>query len=116
MPPHRYPILYAGETEVSWDGLKEISSSMLSAANIGVSFWSHDVGGNHGGIEESELYIRYVELGTFSPILRFHAARGNYYNREPWRWDIKTETIANDYLRLRHRLIPYLYTESYNYL
>ena len=113
--PHRYPILYAGETEVSWEGLKEISSSMMAAANIGVSFWSHDVGGNHGGIEESELYIRYVELGTFSPILRFHAARGNYYKREPWRWDIKTETIANDYLRLRHRLIPYLYTECYNY-
>ena len=112
---HRYPVLYAGSTEVSWNGLKEISSSMMAAANIGVSFWSHDVAGNHGGIEESELYIRYVELATFSPILRFHAARGHYYKREPWKWDIKTETIANDYLRLRHRLIPYLYTESYNY-
>ena len=112
---HRYPILYAGNTEVSWDGLREISASNMAASNIGVSFWSHDVGGNHGGIEESELYIRYVELATFSPILRFHAARGNYYKREPWRWDIKTETIVNDYLRLRHRLIPYLYTEAYNY-
>ncbi len=113
--PHRYPILYAGNSEVSWEGLRAISANTLSAANIGVSFWSYDVGGNHGGIEESELYIRYVELGCFSPILRFHAARGNYYKREPWRWDIKTETIANDYLRLRHRLIPYLYTESYQY-
>lgn len=113
--PHRYPILYAGSSEISWDGLREISASTLSASNIGVSFWSHDVGGNHGGIEESELYLRYVELGCFSPILRFHAARGVYYKREPWRWDIKTETIANDYLRLRHRLIPYLYTECYHY-
>lgn len=113
--PHRYPVLYAGASEVSWDGLKRISSANLAASNIGVSFWSHDVLGNHGGIEESELYIRHVELATFSPILRFHSARGNYYKREPWRWDIKTETIANDYLRLRHRLIPYLYTETFNY-
>ena len=44
----------------------------MNAANIGVSWWSHDVGGNHGGIEESELYIRYLELSVYSPILRFH--------------------------------------------
>ena len=112
---HRYPVLYAGSSEVSWESLREISASLMAASNIGVSFWSHDVAGNHGGIEESELYIRYLELATFSPILRFHASRGHYYKREPWRWDIKTETIANDYLRLRHRLIPYLYTESYHY-
>lgn len=113
--PHRYPILYAGQTEVSWEGLRKISQNQLNACNIGVSWWSHDVGGNHGGIEVSELYIRYVELGVFSPILRFHAAKGHFYKREPWRWDIKTETIVNDYLRLRHRLIPYLYTENYAY-
>ena len=113
--PHRYSVLYAGTSEVSWDNLKRISDRNLNAANIGVSWWSHDVGGNHGGIEVSELYIRSVELGVFSPILRFHAARGPYYKREPWNWDIKTETIVNDYLRLRHRLIPYLYTENYLY-
>ncbi len=112
---HCYPILYAGSSEVSWQGLEEIAFSNLNASNIGVSFWSHDIGGNHGGIEESELYIRYVELGCFSPIFRFHAARGNYYKREPWLWDIKTETIVSDYMRLRHRLIPYLYTEAYRY-
>lgn len=38
---------------------------LLNAANIGVSWWSHDVGGNHGGIEDGELYIRYIQLGTF---------------------------------------------------
>lgn len=35
--------------------------------------------------------------------------------REPWRWDVKTESIVVRYLQLRHRLIPYLYTEAYNY-
>ncbi|MDO5393940.1 MAG: glycoside hydrolase family 31 protein [Mycoplasmatota bacterium] len=113
--PHRYPVSYGGSSEISWDALKKLPFMYLNAANIGVSWWSHDVGGNHGGIEDGELYVRYLQLSTFSPILRFHAARGTYYKKEPWLWDVKTEQIATDYLRLRHRLIPYLYTEAYNY-
>ncbi|MEG1495008.1 MAG: glycoside hydrolase family 31 protein [Bacilli bacterium] len=113
--PHRYPISYSGKTEATWETLKQLPLLNQRAANVGVSWWSHDIGGNHGGIEDPELYIRYVQLGVFSPILRFHAARGKYYKREPWRWDIKTLTVADDYLRLRHRLIPYLYTEAYKY-
>lgn len=113
--PHRYPILYGGSSEISWEALKKLPFMYLNAANIGVSWWSHDVGGNHGGIEEGELYVRYLQLSTFSPILRFHGARGIYYKKEPWLWDVETEEIATDYLRLRHRLIPYLYTEAYNY-
>lgn len=113
--PHRYPVLYGGSSEISWDKLKEIPFMYLNAANIGVSWWSHDVGGNHGGIEDGELYLRYLQLNTFGPILRFHGARGKYYKKEPWVWDAKTENIAANYLRLRHRLIPYIYTEAYNY-
>ncbi len=113
--PHRYPVLYGGSSEISWEALKKLPFLYLNAANIGVSWWSHDVGGNHGGIEDGELYVRYLQLSTFSPILRFHGARGPYYKKEPWLWDAKTESIAVDYLRLRHRLIPYLYTEAYNY-
>ncbi len=113
--PHRYPVLYSGKTESTWETLRQIPMLNQSAANQGVSWWSHDIGGNHGGIEDPELYIRYVQLGVFSPILRFHSARGKYYKREPWRWDIKTLSVVDDYLRLRHRLIPYLYTASYQY-
>lgn len=112
---HRYPVLYSGKTEIGWQTLRKLPAYNIMAANSGVSWVSHDIGGNHGGIEESELYIRYIQLGVFSPILRFHAARGNYYKKEPWLWDIKTQYIVEDYLRLRHRLIPYLYTESYLY-
>ena len=113
--PHRYPVLYGGSSEISWDKLKTLPFQYLNASNIGVSWWSHDVGGNHGGIEDGELYIRYIQLSVFGPILRFHGARGRYYKKEPWLWDAKTENIAADYLRLRHRLIPYIYTEAYNY-
>ena len=112
---HRYPTLYSGPTTVGWDTLKAIPWFTASAANIGVSFWSHDIGGFHNGIEDNELYTRFVQLGVFSPILKFGSEDGKYYKREPWRWGIKTYSITKQYLTLRHRLIPYLYTESYKY-
>lgn len=112
---HRYPTLYSGKTTVGWDTLKAIPWFNASAANIGVSFWAHDIGGFHNGIEDNELYTRFVQLGVFSPILKFGSEKGKYYKREPWKWGIKTYSIVKDYLTLRHRLIPYLYTESYKY-
>jgi len=113
--PHRYPILYSGKIEVSWDTLREIPAHNSNAANMGVSWWSHDIGGYYKGTEDNELYTRFVELGVFSPILKFGSDFGKYYKREPWKWSIKTYVIAKDYLKLRHRLIPYLYSEAYKY-
>ncbi len=112
---HRLPIHYSGKTTVSWDTLKMLPSFNATASNIGLSWWSHDVGGYKDGIEDAELYIRYVEFATFSPIFRFSAKHGHFYKREPWRWDIKTLNIVRDYCLLRHRLIPYLYAEAYKY-
>lgn len=113
--PHKWGILYSGQTPVSWNTLKFLPFYNSLAANKGVTWWSHDVGGYKGGIEDSELYIRYVQFSCFSPIFRFSAERGVYYKREPWMWDIKTFTIAREFCLLRQRLIPYLYTEACNY-
>lgn len=112
---HRYPVLYSGKTIVDWKTIKLIPFFNSGASNFGVTWWSHDIGGFHKGIEDSELYIRFVQLGVFSPVLKFGSQKGKYYKRAPWRWNIKTDTIVTDYLKLRHRLIPYLYSEAYKY-
>lgn len=112
---HLYPIHYSGETKVLWETLKYLPYYNSTSSNIGISWWSHDVGGYKDGIEDSELYLRYTQLATFSPVFRFSAKRGVYYKREPWRWDMLTYTIVKKYCNLRHRLIPYLYTEAYKY-
>lgn len=112
---HRYPVTYTGKTLVGWEMLKKIPTINSQASNIGVNFISNDVSGNYGGIEEEELYVRSIELATFSPILRFHAPSGKYYRKEPWRWNAKTLEVIDNYLNLRHRLIPYLYSKSYYY-
>lgn len=112
---HRYPITYAGSTLIGWEMLSKTPTIYEQASNIGVNWISLDVNGNYGGIEEEELYIRSIELATFSPILRFHAPRGRYYRKEPWRWNARTLEVIDNYLILRHRLIPYLYSKAYYY-
>ena len=113
--PHKNSVLYSGETIVSWNTLRNLPYVNSTASNIGVSWWSHDIGGFSGGTEDPELYMRYVQLGVYSPILRLSSEEGKYYKREPWRWDAKTNGIVRDYLNLRHQLIPYLYSEAKKY-
>ena len=113
--PHRYPVLYSGKTEVSWNTLRKIPFYNNNTFNNGAPFVAHDVSGYFKGTEDNELYLRSIQLGVFSPILKFVVDKGHYYKREPWRWDIKTHTIAKDYLNLRHKLIPYIYSEAYKY-
>lgn len=112
---HRNGVLYSGETIVSWNTLKYLPFYNSNASNIGLSWWSHDVGGFKDGTEDAELYMRYVQLASFSPIFRLSAKRGIYYKREPWLWDFKTFNIVKDYMQLRQKLIPYIYSEGYNY-
>lgn len=110
---HRYPILYSGKQKVSWDLLRSIPKHNFSATNGGISWWAHDIGGYYKGVEESELFIRFVQLGVFSPIFKFGSDTSKYYKREPWKWDIKTYSIVKEYLNLRHKLVPYLYSLAY---
>ncbi len=113
--PHRYPVSYSGKTIVSWDTLKNVPFFNSSASNIGVSYWAHDIGGYYKGAEDSELYTRFTQLAVFSPIVKFGSEKGKYYKREPWKWDVQTYKVVQDYLKLRHRMIPYLYAEAYKY-
>ena len=112
---HLFNVLYSGRTIIDWNTLKLLPFYTLNSANIGACFWSHDVAGATGGVEDSDFYIRSIQYGVFSPILRFNTVKGLYFKREPWKWDVVTNSIASDYLKLRHRLIPYLYSESYEY-
>ena len=112
---HLYNVYNSGETVVDWKVLKFLPEFNSTSSNIGLSWWSHAIGGFKNGVEESELYTRYVQFGTYSPIFRFASDEGHYYKREPWRWDVKTRKIVRDYTNVRHKLIPYLYSEAYKY-
>jgi putative sterol carrier protein len=110
---HRYPIGFSGDTVVSWDSLAFQPYFTATAANVNFGWWSHDIGGHMGGIEEAELYTRWVQFGVFSPILRLHSTKNAYHERCPWGYDAETLRVTREAMQLRHALIPYLYTMSW---
>ncbi|MBU1880336.1 MAG: DUF5110 domain-containing protein, partial [Chloroflexi bacterium] len=110
---HRYPIGFSGDTLVTWRSLAFQPYFTATAANVGYGWWSHDIGGHMRGLEDAELYTRWVQFGVWSPILRLHSTKNPYQERRPWGWDAETLRVARDAMQLRHALIPYLYTMSW---
>jgi alpha-D-xyloside xylohydrolase len=86
----------------------------------GVPFCSHDVGGFdyapeafdekalEGYPRDPEVYIRWLQFGVFSSHIRAHGKQ----SREPWAYGSFAEEIARRYLKLRYRLLPYIYSEA----
>jgi alpha-glucosidase (family GH31 glycosyl hydrolase) len=110
---HRYPIGFSGDTYTSWETLQFQPYFTATAANIGFGWWSHDIGGHMGGTGDPELYLRWVQFGVFSPIFRLHATKNPYLERRPWGFGKDTEIRAAIAMRLRHALIPYLYSAAW---
>lgn len=112
---HRYPIIFTGKTKVNFETLSIIPFYNSEASNMGLSWIAHPIGGYYGGIEQDELYLRYIQLATFSPIFLLSSEGGEYYKREPWRWNVNLLETVKKFMILRNKLIPYLYTEAYIY-
>ena len=110
---HRYPVGFSGDTFMTWASLKFQPYMTATAANVGYTWWSHDIGGHHFGYKDDELYVRWLQFGVFSPINRLHSTSNEFMGKEPWKCSPQAEAIADTMLRLRHRLIPYLYSENY---
>lgn len=108
---HRYPLGFSGDTVVSWKSLKLQPRFTATAANVGYTWWSHDIGGHMFGKGDGELYLRWLQFGVFSPVNRLHSTK-NGLSKEPWLYGDTVEPIAEDFMRLRHRLLPYLYTAN----
>lgn len=110
---HRYPLGFSGDTAMSWEVLGFEPYFTATASNCGYTWWSHDIGGHHFGEHDGELYARWVQFGVFSPILRLHSTSNDLFGKEPWNFSWEAEQVASEFLRLRHRLIPYIYTMNY---
>ena len=109
---HRCPIGFSGDSIISWASLDFQPRFTAMAANIGYPWWSHDIGGHMRGIRSDELSLRWLQFGVFSPILRLHSSKNDFTSKEPWSFEPETGRLMTELLRLRHRLIPYLYTAA----
>jgi alpha-glucosidase (family GH31 glycosyl hydrolase) len=107
---HRYPIGFSGDTHITWESLEFQPEFTSTASNIGYGWWSHDIGGHMHGAKDNELLIRWVQYGVFSPMFRLHSSNSPWNPKEPWNLGGDEERVLTKFLRLRHRLVPYLYT------
>lgn len=110
----RYPVGFSGDTLMTWKMFDYEPYFTATASNIGYTWWSHDVGGHMLGEKDNELAVRWLQFGVFSPINRLHSTNSLVMGKEPWRYGDGVAEILSEWLRFRHKLVPYIHT--YNHL
>jgi len=104
----RYAALWTGDNMSRWEHL-EMSVPML--CNLGLSgmpFVGADIGG-FGLHCDGELLARWTQCGAFTPFFRNHTSI-NTTAQEPWAFSGEVLDICRDYIELRYRLLPYIYS------
>lgn len=108
----RYNVFpWSTDVSRSWGGLKPQVNIMLNSGLSGLGYMSHDVGGfavDPSNPVDPELYVRWLQLGTFSPVLRTHST----VDAEPYHYPSQ-EDILKSLIKERYRWLPYNYTLAY---
>ena len=127
-------IVWSSDIYPTWDTYRRQIPTGLDFAASGITYWSNDTGGwqylpaehhpahpplldpsdaraNVGGYDDyPELYTRWFQYATFLPIMRTHGSR---LANEVWSYGKQAEPILEKYLKLRYRLMPYIYSLGY---
>ncbi len=110
---HRYPIGFSGDTVATWASLEFQPYFTATATNAGYTWWSHDIGGHMNGEHDDERTLRWIQFGVFSPIMRLHSTSNIFLGKEPWKYAAYVQPAMKEFLKLRNKLIPYLYTMNH---
>lgn len=108
----RYPLGFSGDTIIGFKSLAFQPYFTANSLNAGYPWWSHDVGGHMLGVRSDELYLRWLQLSVFSPVLRLHSSNMELLGKEPWKYRDEVRLFAKKALSFRTRLIPYIYSRS----
>ena len=99
---------WSGDVSRSWDALRAQTSIMLGSGLSGLAYMHSSLGGYTGGPKDPELYRRWLQLGTFSPIMRVHGEAVGA-PPEPIYYESFTQEVVKRAIELRYRLLPYNY-------
>ena len=118
--------MWSGDVNSSWDMLRKQVPAGLSFSLTGNPNFNTDIGGFFCGSYNTkgsgsapknpqfqELYVRWMQYGLFCPVFRSHGADAP---REIWQFGKKGEPVYDaieKMIRLRYRLIPYLYSTAW---
>ncbi|GFZ29543.1 alpha-glucosidase [Clostridium zeae] len=103
----KYSTVWTGDNQSFWDHLRMSIPMLLNLGMSGISFCGTDVGGFSFDCTP-ELLSRWVQVGAFTPLFRNHSG-SNTRDQEPWAFDEETLNINRKYIKLRYKLLPYLY-------
>lgn len=108
-------VLWSGDVGNDWKTLRYQISSGLGFVATGLPWWTYDAGGffrpydQYSNEDYIERMIRWIQVGTFLPMMRVH---GYMSNTEPWQYGPEAQRIITEQIRLRYRLLPYIYSEA----
>ncbi len=132
----RFGWLWSGDIESNWAALTAQLRTGMNVGLCGIPYWGTDTGGFSPTRELTpELYVRWFQFSAFCPLFRAHGRAWKL--RRPWGWntgdagplegaerlgpnwpptaelhDPQVEEICREYLNLRYRLLPYLYSAA----
>jgi alpha-D-xyloside xylohydrolase len=117
-------ITWSGDIQGTWAVFKNQIPAGLNFSLSGIPYWNTDTGGFFGNRETGngntkspvfqEFFSRWFQFSSFCPMFRVHSSTGtNAPGREFYRFDDKTQGIMRNYLNLRYRLLPYLYSTAW---
>ncbi|KDN56229.1 xylosidase [Flavobacterium seoulense] len=115
---------WSGDVASSWEMLEKQIPAALNYTLMGIPNWNSDIGGFFAGRwkkdggnnnpEFQELYVRWMQFGTFCPMMRSHGTDlpreiWNFGERGSWCFDAQEKAI-----NLRYKLLPYIYSTSWD--
>ncbi|KJK51593.1 glycosyl hydrolase family 31 [Lentzea aerocolonigenes] len=112
----RNAVVWSGDTYGTWDDMRWHVPAITGAGLSALNYASGDVDGIFSG--SAKTYARDLQWKAFLPSVMTMSGWGpanpssGYSDKQPWRWAEPTLSINRKYLKLRERLLPYLYSTS----
>ena len=112
---------WSGDVDGDWESFRKQIPAGLNFSACAIPYWNSDIGGfwvRNGGssahADYRELYVRWLQFGTFCPMMRSH---GTNTPREIWQFGKKGDwayDVIEKFINLRYRLLPYNYSLSWD--
>ncbi|MFM7188904.1 MAG: TIM-barrel domain-containing protein, partial [Bacteroidota bacterium] len=104
----RYSAIWTGDNS-SYDDHMLLGVRLVNSLGIcGVANAGYDIGGFTGG-SSPQLFARWMSIASFTPFMRGHSMI-NSRSCEPWAYGEEVEEISRNYIQLRYKMLPYLYS------
>jgi alpha-glucosidase len=104
----RYSALWTGDNVASDEHMLLGAKLLNSMGLAGLPFTGCDIGG-FVGEPSPALFCKWLQLGVFSPMFRLHSMI-NTRDAEPWSFGEQVEEISRNFINLRYKLLPYIYS------